>query len=145
MNYLYANKNECCLTPNYLLFKGKLSFFDPETTNHLSHHSSIIKPSKLQNINGHFWERWRRECLPSLQEYDKINEDMLRLYEEDIVITEEAKLNRSEWILNKTEQLIHSKDEQEIGAVISVPKSNSVVKRPVNKPAKKHWWKQGKK
>ena len=96
----------------------------------------IIKPTKLQNIINHFWDRWRKEYLVNLREHHKIkyykkNRPTIQL--NDVVIIGDANRPRSSWRLAKVEKLIESNDKQIRGAIVRVSKTNKLVTRPVNK------------
>ena len=96
----------------------------------------IIKPTKLQNIINHFWDRWRKEYLVNLREHHKINsykKNRPTIQLNDVVIIGDANRPRSSWRLAKVQKLIESNDKQIRGAIVRVSKTNKLVTRPVNK------------
>ena len=50
-----------------------------------------------------------------------------------VVIVEEEKQSRSMWGVGIVEELLRRKDGQIRGGKVRVPKTNSILKRPVNK------------
>ena len=137
ITYFYDNESESCLIPNHLLFGRTLLLSNPSTTE-LSYPNPnpIIKPTKLQNIFNHFWDRWRKEYLVNLREHHKINsykKNRPTIQLNDVVIIGDANRPRSSWRLAKVEKLIESSDKQIRGAIVRVSKTNELVTRPVNK------------
>ena len=137
ITYFYDDESEICLTPNHLLFGRNLLLSNP-ADNELSypHSNEFIKPSKLQNIINHFWDRWRKEYLVNLREYHRINcnkKNRPSIQLNDVVIIEDERRPRSSWRLAKVENLIESNDKQIRGAVVRVSKTNKLLSRPVNK------------
>ena len=51
----------------------------------------------------------------------------------DVVIVEEETQSRSMWRVGIVEKLLQGKDGQIRGVKVRVPKTNSILKRPVNK------------
>ena len=49
------------------------------------------------------------------------------------MIVEANKLPRSLWKVGIVEELFQGKDEKIRGAAVGIPKTNSVIKRPINK------------
>ena len=120
-----------------MLFGRNLLLSNP-ADNELSypHSNEFIKPSKLQNIINHFWDRWRKEYLVNLREYHRINcnkKNRPSIQLNDVVIIEDERRPRSSWRLAKVENLIESNDKQIRGAVVRVSKTNKLLSRPVNK------------
>ena len=133
LTYFYDDELESCLTPNHLLFGRRL-----ERSNHdlTPLNSSVIQSSKLSHIINHFWERWRLEYLSTLREYhkhkhDKHNRPTIAI--DDIVIIEEEYVPRSSWKTAKVIQLLEGSDNKVRGAVLMIPNSKNILKRPVNK------------
>ena len=83
-----------------------------------------------------FWERWKKEYLTNLRENKKINtqnpnQPIINVV--DIVLISEEKLPRSAWRIRIIQELIIGKDNCIRGATVRVPRTNSVISRPVNK------------
>ena len=124
LTHVYMDSSEVCLSPNHLLFGRNLCHFSPEPCENLS-----INSNKLSNIVNHFWDRWRREYVVSLREHQKIVEANLNrpvVKTNDVVIVEESRLPRSRWLLESSDGNIRT-------AVVKLVKTNSTIKRPVNK------------
>lgn len=101
---LFNSKSLTIWTKNIIFDPAIGQLIIYKVTDNLSDRFITIKPSKLQNVVGLFWDRWRRESLVNLPECHKINEEKLRkpaITEGDIVITEEPNLPRSAWRLAK--------------------------------------------
>ena len=137
LTYYYEDDAEECLTPNHLLFGRQLKLFNPDpfeisyTPADLNVHSR-----KINNILNHFWARWRKEYLINLRENHKVklqkfNRPQIQL--KDAVIVEEERQSRSMWRVGLVEELFQGKDGQIRGAKVRVPKTNPILKRPVNK------------
>ena len=136
ITFFYDDESESCLTPKQLLFGRPLLLSNPSTTD-LSYPNPnpITKPTKLQNIINHFWDRWRK-YLVNLREHHKINsykKNRPTIQLNDVVIIGDENRPRSSWRLAKVEKLIESKDKQIRGAIERVSKTNKLVTRPVNK------------
>ena len=52
-----------------MLYGESLRLFDPETSSDVS---KMLLPSKINNIVNHFWDRWKKEYLVNMREYQKI-------------------------------------------------------------------------
>ena len=90
---------------------------------------------KIQNVVNHFWERWRKEYLTSLREYQKIvqpNDNLPMIKIGDIVIVHEKSQPRAIWRMGKIEEVIKGIDGHIRGAVVRISKTNSLIKRPIN-------------
>ena len=81
-------------------------------------------------------DRWRKKYLINLKENHKIklqkfNRPQIPL--KDVVIVEEDRQSRPMWRVGIVEELLQGKEGQIRGAKVRVPKTNSNLKRPVNK------------
>ena len=128
LTHCYADENEPCLTPNHILYGRKLKLCDPDTSSDVS---KTLLPSKINNIVNHFWERWKKEYPVNLREYLKIkhqNKHQQTVNVKDIVIVQEDKMRRTTWKVG-----IEGTDDNIRGAVGRVPRTKSLIKRPVNR------------
>ena len=133
LTYYYADENEPCLTRNHMLYGRSLRLFDSETSSDVS---KMSLPSKINNTVNHFWDRWKKEHLVNLREYHKIkhpNKHQQIVNEKDIVIVQEDKILRSAWKVGIVEEVIKGTDCNIRGAVVRVPRTKSLIKRPVNR------------
>ena len=58
----------------------------------------MLLPNKINNIVNHFWNRWNKEYLVNLREYQKIkypNKHQEIVNVQDIVIVKKDKMPRS--------------------------------------------------
>ena len=94
LTYVYLTEPKTCITLNHLLLGRSLSFSNPEPARLITESSSInLYSSKISNIINHFWDRWRKQYITSLCEYQKIvqpNDNLPRINIRDIVIVHET-------------------------------------------------------
>ena len=90
--------------------------------------SKRLLSSKINNIVNHFWGRWRKEYQVNLCEYQKIKHSKCK----DIVIVQEDKMPRSACKVEIVE-VTKGTDSNNRGAVVRVPRTKSLIKRPVNR------------
>ena len=130
----YSDNTEQWVTPNHLLFGRTIKLFDPEPTDIT--HDINFHSKKISNIKNHFWERWWREYLNMLCENHKItstNKNHPTISLNDVVLIEEERKPRSTWKISIVVELIKGKDDNVWGAIVRVPKSNSLITRPICK------------
>ena len=134
LTYYYSDNTEQCLTPNHLLFGRTIKLFDPEPID--STHDINFHSKKISNIINHFWERWRREYLNMLCENHKItstNKKHPTISLNNVVLIEEERKPRSTWNMGILVELIKGKNDNVRSAIVGVPKSNSLITRPICK------------
>ena len=115
-----------------MLYGQSLRLFDPETSSDVS---KMLLPSKINNIVNHFWDRWKKEYLVNMREYQKIkhpNKYQQIVNVKGIVIVQEDKMPRSAWKVGIAEEVIKGTDGNIRGAVVRVPRTKSLIKRSVN-------------
>ena len=120
-----------------MLFGRNLKLFDPEQFE-ISYEPVNIKvaSNKISNITSHFWERWCKEYLVNLRESQRIssvNNNLPAVCLKDIVLVEDEKLPRSMWRVGIVEELYKGEDDKVRGAAVRIPKTKSLLKRPVNR------------
>ena len=97
------------------MFYGRaLTLCDPETRPDVS---KMLLPSKINNIENHFRDRWKKEYLVNLREDQKIkhpNKYQQIVNVKDIVKVQEDKIPRSVWKVGITEEVIKGTDEMVI-------------------------------
>ena len=119
------------------MFGRQLKLFNPDPFERSYTPADLnVHSRKINNILNHFWDRWRTEYLINLREYHKVklqkfNRPQMQL--KGVVIVEEEKQSRSMWGVGIVEELLRRKDGQIRGGKVRVPKTNSILKRPVNK------------
>ena len=97
-----------------------MRLFDPETSSDVS---KMLVPSKVNNIVNQFWDRWKKEYLVNLREYQKIkhpNKYQQTVNVKDIVIVQEDKMPRSPWKVGIVEEVIKGIDGNIREAVVRV-------------------------
>ena len=126
------------LTPNHLLFGRKLNtnnidLLSPDETTEIEH---VKRLQHLENILNHFWNRWSREYLTALRDYQKYvprkNTNNIPNVN-DIVIIKEDKLPRQQWRLGRIMELIESRDGNIRAAKVLVGKTGNTIERVVNR------------
>ena len=133
ITYYYSDNEEECLTPNHLLYGRTLN-----NSNLLSEETTkvLIDSNKLENLITHFWDRWRKEYVLNLREYQKVvlpREQYPRIEVGDVVLIEEGRVPRSAWRLGKVEGLIKGDDDKVRGAKVKVAKTKTLVQRPISR------------
>ena len=117
-----------------MLFGRTLQLVNPELIEESN--QTIILPKKLNNILNHFCARWKKEYLTNLRENQKINTQNPNqpiINVTDTVLISEEKLPRLAWRIGIIQELVIGKDNCIRGATVRVPRTNSVISRPVNK------------
>ncbi len=76
LTYLYPDDLEEPLTPSHLI-NGRRMLSLPDVTrsgiDNSSTRETVTKRARyLQKLMDHFWNRWRRECIPTLRESHKL-------------------------------------------------------------------------
>ena len=110
-----------------------LKFRDSETSSDVS---KMLLPSKINNVANRFWDRWKKEYLVNLREYQKIkhpNKHQQIVNVKDIVIVQEDKMPRFAWKVGIVEQIVKGTDDNIRRAVVRIPRTKSLIKRPVNR------------
>ena len=132
---LYDNDYEDPLTPNHLLFGGKL----PQCNTYEGTNSKNINGKQrvryIETLIDHFWHRWRKEYCVSLRNFQRMcrKKNNLIPKENDVVIIYQEKVPRQNWRLGKIISLVPSKDGDIRAAKVLVGKTRRIIERPVNK------------
>ena len=120
-----------------MLFGKQLKLFNPDPFE-ISYTLADLNVHfrKFNNILNHFWNRWTKEYLINLRENHKVklqkfNSSQIQL--KVVVIVEEERQSRPMWRVGIAEELLQGKDGQIRGAKVRIPKTNSILKRPMNK------------
>ena len=90
----------------------------------------MLLPNKINNIVNHFWNRWNKEYLVNLREYQKIkypNKHQEIVNVQDIVIVKKDKMPRSAWKVGIVEEDIKGTDDNIRGAVVRVSRTKSLT------------------
>ena len=90
----------------------------------------------IDTLLDHFWSRWCKEYLNILRENQRRDRGKALSSipnVNDVVIVYEEKMPRQLWRLGRIVKLLISNDGQVRGAEVKIGKTNSIIRRPVNK------------
>ena len=65
---------------------------------------------RVQGMASEFWERWKKECVQSLQTRQKWVDAKPNFKIDDIVLIKDVSMPRSEWPLGKIVEAVQSQD-----------------------------------
>ena len=136
LTYIYPNTIETCLTPNHLLF-GRQLLYSSNTTSTVVRNLTILSSTtdKINRISNHVLDRWRHVYVVKLRETQrtsKLNINSLKIllilcwffYE---------KVPSDFWRIAIVTRVLPSRDSEIRGAIVRIAKTNTILKRPVNK------------
>lgn len=123
--------DEQALTPGHFLYgeapRVPMPIDPPELTN-----NSIVqlwKDTKL--MKEHFWERWSKDYLPTLQKRGKWRKENQNYKIGQVVIIKDENLAPAHWLLGRIVELIPGKDN--LIRSVKIKTKNSILSRPVQK------------
>ena len=119
---------------HFLLLKSPMAY--PEDPRMPEEPHLLKKWNMCQAMVQHFWDRWSKEYLNTLQARSKWKTSQPNLQEGDIVILKEDKTFSCYWPLAKVLQTYPGKDG--LVRVAQIRTSSSTLKRPVTKLALLH-------
>ena len=124
------------LTPNHLLFgrilpQQNIRPFEAE----IDFNSGKKRVRYIETLVEHFWERWRREYLSTLRNWNMRYKRSNNIIPDvgDIVIIYEEKVPRQNWMIGRIVEILPSRDGQIRGVKVFVGKSKTIIERPVSK------------
>lgn len=85
----------------------------------------------LKQMTQHFWDRWRKEYLHTLQQRNKWASPTTNLNIDDLVLIEDSQSPPMQWPVGRVVELFPGVDE--VVRVVSVRTPRGVFKRPVVK------------
>ena len=135
----FDDDQEDVLTPNHIVFGRRLEATNISGDVNIPRYTSnrkLVKRKKLiDTMIGHFWNRWRKEYVTSLRDYQRIRKQKHSAIIEtgDVVIIYEDKQPRHLWKIGRVVRVIPGRDGQVRGAEVKVGKSGAVIRRPVNR------------
>ena len=119
------------LTPGHFLTGRPLTAL-PEPTEDVA---ASVTPSQrwrlVNQIRNHFWKRWVKEVLPSLQRRAKWMNPQRSIQVNDLVIIMEDNLPPGQWLMGRILDVHPGKDG--LVGVVTVKTANSTLERPVVK------------
>ena len=109
LTYVYNDLSEAPLTPSYLVIGRRLSE-QPSTKNVPL--STLARPERyLESLPTHFRNRWRKEYLTGIREYQKLKREPRRAIQNgDLVHIYADKTPRQQSRMGKVEKLLRGRD-----------------------------------
>ena len=131
LTYQSSNPNDPVpLTPNHFLFGQMGGKFAPEIVD--SSQFDIRKRwRRVQELMRHFWQRWIKEWLPSLNSRKKWNSSNINHKEGDVVLVLSPDTPRGKWPLGRIVKTYPGPDG--VVRVVDVKIGKNTFKRPVVK------------
>ena len=137
LTYQSAHPNdEVPLTPNHFLHGQTGGKFAPDA-DESTHHHPRRRWRRVQELLQHFWKRWMKEWLPSLNTRRKWNSVNKDVREGDIVLVINPDIPRGHWKLGVIVTAYPGSDGHV--RVVDVRIGQSVFKRPVTKICPLEW------
>lgn len=119
------------ITPNHLLLQKPTAM--TLSPGHFDDADLICRKrwKQSQILADHYWRRWLREYLPTLQERQKWNNPRRNLAVDDLVVVVDENAPRGQWLLGRIVRVFPGKD----GFVRSaeVKTKHSTLHRPIRK------------
>ena len=128
--------NEFFLTPAHFCLGGKLENLPlSQTTDDLKNPDSTHSPTKrwiqIQKMVSHFWKRWVKEYVLSLQEINKRKLETSNLKVGDIVFVIDDNVPPLQWPLAKIQHVYTGPDN--VVRVVKIKTATGIYNRPVHK------------
>ena len=127
------------VTPNHLLFARQLLYSSNATSTVVR--NVTVFSSTTDKINhsvpNYFWDRWRYEYVVNLhktQRTSELNANSPKINVNDIVLVSDEKVPIHFWRIAIVPGVLPNRDSERRGAVVRIAKTNTILKRPVNKP-----------
>ena len=118
------------LTPNHFLNVRSAMNLPPEIISENDRYNRK-KWRQAQLLANHYWKRWLREYLPSLQERGKWNQPQRNVQVNDLVLIADDNLPRNTWPMGRIVDVFPGNDG--LVRTVDVRAKNSVYRRPVAK------------
>jgi hypothetical protein len=139
LTYLYETDTEVALTPSHLFCGRRLLDKEDISEDLIDVDATISKDDMLKQAESgeklveHFWNRWHREYLLDLREYQKIHKPKVepRVTKGDVVLIQEDGVKRNKWKLGKIENIITGEDGVVRGAEVKT--CSGKVSRPLQR------------
>ena len=120
------------LTPGHFLIGRPLSAVPDHPESYLK--LSILRRWYLcENLVRHFWDRWRKEYLVSLQKYSKWKHPMRNFSVGDVVVFKDDNVTPTQWPIARITKTSAGADG--MVRVVTLKTKNGVYNRPVTKIA----------
>ena len=125
-----SQNDEAPLTPNHFLNVRPAMNLPHEIISENDRHSRK-KWRQAQLLANHYWKRWLREYLPSLQERGKWNQPQRNLRVNDLVLIADDNVPRNTWPMARVVDVYPGADG--LVRTVDVRAKNSVYRRPAAK------------
>ncbi|XP_046550351.1 uncharacterized protein LOC124260148 [Haliotis rubra] len=137
LTYQSANcQDDVPLTPNHLMHGQVGGTFAPDSVDTTSYNPRK-RWRRIQELVRHFWRRWLRELLPTLQVRKKWREANRNLKVNDVVIVVSPDSPRGSWPLGRIINTYPGKDGHV--RVVQVKMGKTTLMRPVTKVCPLEW------
>ena len=135
LTYVYNELSEAPLTPSHLVIGRRL--LEPPSATSVPLSTLARRERYLESLLAHFRNRWRKEYLSGIREYQKLKGKPRRTIQiGDLVHIYADKTPRQQWRMGKVEKLLRGRDNVVHSAeVATVDKSlrRIRIKRPIQK------------
>ena len=138
----FEDDREDIITPNHLINGRRLETFSKSASTEINVEKidfsgiKVVKRKRyIDSILDNFWARWCKEYLDILRENQRHESARHSAVPNvnDIVIVYDEKMPRQSWRLGKIMAVITSNDGKIRGAGVKMGKTNTLIRRPVNK------------
>ncbi|XP_071816656.1 uncharacterized protein [Apostichopus japonicus] len=111
LTYVSASpKDMTPLTPNHFLHGSMGGVFASEEIVDGTKYSPRRRWRRVQELMRHFWQRWLREWLPSLNRRKKWHKEKVDLKVDDLVLVMEKDVVRGQWPLGRIKEVFPGPD-----------------------------------
>ena len=127
-------KDEVILTPGHLISGSKLECYPTQQSSQISdlkECSATARWTHIQNVLCHFWNRWKKEYVSTLQERTKWTKESSNLKVGDIVYVMDDNAAPLQWPLARVSYVYSGPDK--FVRVVKVRTPTGEYNRPVNK------------
>ena len=117
---------------------GRQLIYSSNTTSTVIRNLAVFSSTidKINRLSNHFLDRWRHKYVLNLRETQqtpKLNMNSLKINVNDIVLAFYEKMPRHFWRIAIVTRVLPSRDSKIRRAIVRIAKTNTILKRPVNK------------
>ena len=117
---------------------GRQLLYSSNTTSTVVRNLTVLSSTtdKINRISNHFLDRWRHEYVVNLretQQTSKLNINSPKINVNDIVLVYDEKVPSYFWRIAIVTGVLPSRDSEIRRAIVRMTKTNTILKRPVNK------------
>jgi hypothetical protein len=118
------------ITPNHLLLQRPVMTSPPGKFEGTDLHSRR-QWRQVQILADHYWRRWVREYIPTLQERQKLHHEKRNLSKGDLVLVVDECAPRGRWLMGRVTAVYPGRDG--LVRTAHVKTKNSILLRPIRK------------